>query len=224
MHAAAPHTPEMPELAEPPQEPQALTVRVDVDETRPPVWRRLVLHGDLLLDEVHAVLQAAFGWQDYHLHKFWPGPAKRVWRGPSFLTEYDLSEGEEGVLESEVRLDQLLRAPGDRVFYTYDFGDEWTPTLRLESVGPLEPLLDLAPARVVELAGDDGIPLTAAGWMRPAYVERVYLDLGMEEGWIGKGNREEQTLPVAQLRALCQEVGLLRKHKGGCCAPGSPGT
>lgn len=204
----------MPELAEPPQEPQALTVRVDVDETRPPVWRRLVLHGDLLLDEVHAVLQAAFGWQDYHLHKFWPGPAKRVWRGPSFLTEYDLSEGEEGVLESEVRLDQLLRAPGDRVFYTYDFGDEWTHTLRLESVGPLEPLLDLAPARVVELAGDDGIPLTAAGWMRPAYVERVYLDLGMEEGWIGKGNREEQTLPVAQLRALCQEVGLLRKHKG----------
>ncbi|MFC6420999.1 plasmid pRiA4b ORF-3 family protein [Ornithinimicrobium tianjinense] len=343
---AAPHTPEMPELPDPPQEPQALTVRVDVDGTSPPVWRRLVLHGDLLLDEVHAVLQAAFGWQDYHLHKFWPGPDKRVWRGPSFLTEYDLTEGEEGILESEVRLDQLLRLPGDRLFYTYDFGDDWTHTLRLESVGPLdpdaptavctggrmagpledcggppghnelvesyradngladldedqrawlppdwdpteldldevahrlslvgltteellerlrssgqgqggglpaelEPLLDLALPRVVaeldewvarartdqdgelsdedvaaiarpyrylvELAGEDGIPLTAAGWMRPAYVERVYVDLGMEEGWIGKGNREDQTLPVAQLRALCQEVGLLRKHKG----------
>lgn len=61
---AAPHTPEMPTLPDPPEEPQALTVRVDIDETRPPVWRRLVLRGDLLLDELHAVLQAAFGWQD----------------------------------------------------------------------------------------------------------------------------------------------------------------
>ena len=344
---AEPHTPAMPELPDPPEEPQALTLRVDVDETRPPVWRRLVVHGDLLLDELHAVLQAAFGWQDYHLHRFWPGPSKRVWRGPSFLTEQDVAEGEEGILESEVRLDQLLRSPGDRVFYTYDFGDDWTHTLRLESVGPLdpdsptavctggrmagpledcggphghnelvaayradngladldedqrawlppdwdprqldleevthrlslvglstdellerlraagaegetagipealEPLLDLALPRtaaeladwtararaeqdgdltdedlaaiarpyrhLVELAGDEGIPLTAAGWMRPAYVERVYRELGMDEVWIGKGNREDQTLPVAQLRETCQELGLLRKHKG----------
>ncbi|WP_134772962.1 plasmid pRiA4b ORF-3 family protein [Ornithinimicrobium flavum] len=335
-------THQMPELPDPPEETSALTVRVDVDDLRPAVWRRLVLRGDLLLDELHAVLQAAFGWQDHHLHKFWPGPQKRIWRGPSFLTEFDLSEGEEGVPESEVQLDQLLRAKGDRLFYTYDFGDDWTCTLRLEAVGPLdddapqavctggrmagpledcggvpghqelveayladpslrtldrerrdwvptgwdptafdleevghrlslvglttdellerlaqpgtgasfpevlEPLLDLAlppvvaelaglveqartggepstedlaeiarPYRfMVELAGQDGIPLTSAGWMKPAFVERIYHELGLADDWIGKGNREDLTAPVADLRSTCQELGLLRRYKG----------
>ncbi|MFK4493352.1 hypothetical protein ABH936_000455 [Dermacoccus sp. GAS27A] len=31
-------------------------------------------------------------------------------------------------------LDQVLRAPGDRVFYVYDFGDDWVRTIKLEKV------------------------------------------------------------------------------------------
>lgn len=342
-----PHTPELPTVHEPPEAPVLLTVRVDVDQAKPPVWRRLELRGELRLDEVHSVLQAAFDWEDYHLHRFSPGPSDRVWRGPSFLTPFDLDEGEEGILESDVRLDQVLRSAGDRLTYTYDFGDDWHHTVRLESVAPmapdapravctggrmagpledcggawghnelvaafladpvtmpgldddhrdwlpagwdpthldldevtgrlslvgkdaedllaalaperggsgpgfpeaLQPLLDLPPRAVelefaqlcvrattaqqaelsaedlaeiarpyrylVELAGEDGIPLTAAGWMKPAYVQRVYGDLGLDEDWIGRGNREDQTLPVLQLREMCQQAGLLRKHKG----------
>lgn len=67
---------------------------------------------------------------------------------------------------------------------------------------------------LVDLAGEDGIPLTAAGWMKPAYVERVYQDLDLADEWIGKGNREDQTMPVLRLREMCQQAGLLRKHKG----------
>lgn len=130
---------DMPELPEPPKDTPALTVRVDVDDVRPPVWRRLVLHGDLTLDELHEILQSAFDWEDYHLHRFWPGSQKRAWGGPSFVTEDDVLEGEEGVLESDVRLDQLLRDPGDKLFYTYDFGDDWTHTIKLESVAALDP-------------------------------------------------------------------------------------
>ena len=33
------HTPQMPALPDPPDETLALTVRVDVDELKPPVWR-----------------------------------------------------------------------------------------------------------------------------------------------------------------------------------------
>src|ERR1022692_3845756 len=49
-------------------------VRVDLEETSPPLWRRLELASDLYLDEVHAVIQAAFGWTDSHLHRFGSGP------------------------------------------------------------------------------------------------------------------------------------------------------
>jgi Plasmid pRiA4b ORF-3-like protein len=36
-----------------------------------PVWRRLVVPAGYTLDRVHGVIQAAMGWQNYHLHTFW---------------------------------------------------------------------------------------------------------------------------------------------------------
>ncbi|WP_235624926.1 plasmid pRiA4b ORF-3 family protein [Mycobacteroides abscessus] len=45
---------------------------------KPPIWRRLVLPGDLVLDELHDVLQVAMGWQDGHLHKFGVGADRRT--------------------------------------------------------------------------------------------------------------------------------------------------
>ncbi|WP_026544055.1 hypothetical protein [Arthrobacter sp. 35/47] len=38
--------------------------------------------------------------------------------------------------------------------------------------------------------------------------------LGWEKDWIGKANREDQTLPVLQLRESAQRLGLIRKIKG----------
>jgi len=49
-------------------------VRVELEETSPPLWRQLELASDLYLDEVHDVIQAAFGWTDSHLHRFGSGP------------------------------------------------------------------------------------------------------------------------------------------------------
>jgi hypothetical protein len=111
-------------------------VRVDIDRMSPPIWRRLELASDLPLDVVHDVLQAAFGWTDSHLHQFSVGDSARDRRTERFLTPFDLIEGEVGVAEEDVRLDQVLRKAGDRLFYTYDFGDDWEHTLRLEAVVP----------------------------------------------------------------------------------------
>ncbi len=67
---------------------------------------------------------------------------------------------------------------------------------------------------LLEIAGTEGIPLTSAGWMKPSVVQEVYDELGISQEWIGKGNREDQTLPVLQLRESAQQMGLLRKSKG----------
>lgn len=50
--------------------------------------------------------------------------------------------------------------------------------------------------------------------MRPAVVQEVYDELAMARKWIGRGNREDQTLPVLELRESAQRAGLLRKSKG----------
>lgn len=60
----------------------------------------------------------------------------------------------------------------------------------------------------------DGVVLTQAGYLPPKIVEAVYDDLDLAERWIGKGNREDQTYPVLELREQAQSLGLLRKAKG----------
>lgn len=118
-----------------PAEPVLLTLRVDLEDTA--VWRRVEVRSDLTLDVVHELLQDAIGWSDSHLHQFSVGGAFGHLGAQRFVTPADVAEGEEGVLESTVRLDELLQAVGDELRYTYDFGDGWDHVLRVEAVDPL---------------------------------------------------------------------------------------
>jgi hypothetical protein len=120
--------------------PFSLTVRVDLVGAKPPVWRRLELPSTLRLDELHGVLQAVFGWTDSHLHRFSLGDSAWDDRAERFLCPYDVEEGEDdGVPACDVRLDEVLREPGDRLLYTYDYGDEWNHRVVVEQLdGPVE--------------------------------------------------------------------------------------
>lgn len=125
-------------LPEPPAQVSTMRVRIDIDEARPPIWRRLDLAGDLTLDELDMVIQAAFRWDGYHLHSFTPQvDGKRDRRASPFLNE-GLAEVCDDALPDEglVRLDQVVREVGDRLFYLYDFGDSWHHTLTVEKILP----------------------------------------------------------------------------------------
>ncbi len=113
-----------------------LRVRVDLQGTKPPLWRRLEVASDMLLSELHEVLQIAFGWTDSHLHRFSSGTSIYDRSAESYLMPFEVDEGEEGVPEHEVRLDELLVDVGDRLTYGYDFGDDWMHTVKLEAVLP----------------------------------------------------------------------------------------
>jgi hypothetical protein len=67
---------------------------------------------------------------------------------------------------------------------------------------------------LLDRVGDDGIKLTGAGYLPPIHVEAAVAELGLGEEWIGKGNRESQTLPVLHLRESAIAMGLLRKRNG----------
>lgn len=113
-------------------------VRVDVTGTKPPLWRRLELSSDMFLDELHDVLQTAFGWTDSHLHRFGSGTEYYGRDTEYYLSPFEVAEGETGIPEGEVRVDEVLADPGDTLFYLYDFGDDWLHTVRLEKVLPRE--------------------------------------------------------------------------------------
>jgi hypothetical protein len=63
-------------------------------------------------------------------------------------------------------------------------------------------------------AKGEGIPLTSAGYLRPDDVQAAAEVVPGAKGWIGKKNRETQTIPVLQIREMLQSMGLLRKRNG----------
>jgi hypothetical protein len=86
--------------------------------------------GDTPLDELHHILQISFGWEGWHLHEF---EAK----GRRYA---DVSGGSRRGVHDERRVTLSLVAPrkGDRVRYTYDFGDDWIHDLVVEAIEPAE--------------------------------------------------------------------------------------
>lgn len=118
-----------------PEDPSLVTLTIALRDSAPKIWRRLVIPGELTLDTVHTLFQAAMGWSDSHLHRFLPG-AEEGPNAPYFITDFDMQEGDDGTPEAHVRLDQVLRVPGDRMLYLYDFGDGWTHDVTAESFQP----------------------------------------------------------------------------------------
>lgn len=43
-------------------------IKVTLEGSRPPIWRRLLVRSDITLGHLHRAIQVAFGWEDYHLH------------------------------------------------------------------------------------------------------------------------------------------------------------
>ncbi len=101
-------------------------LKVSLRGIKPPIWRRVLVDGSATLDGVHDVIQAAFGWWNYHLHEFRIGGSSYGLPDP----DWDMTE----VLdETRYRLDQVAGG-GDKFRYLYDFGDGWEHGVVVEKV------------------------------------------------------------------------------------------
>ncbi len=183
-------------LEPPPEEPGLLTLTIELRGSRPRIWRRVSLPGDVTLDLVHTLFQAAMGWTDSHLHRFQPG-GEHDYSRPYFITEFDQDDGDQGTREDGVRLDQVLRTPGDQLVYLYDFGDGWEHRVTLESVAPLSTgngapvCLGGARACPPEDVGGIHAHQALAAWLRtgaPADdVPEPFEDADHAHGWLPAG-------------------------------------
>ncbi len=107
------------------------------------VSRKLAVRADQTLEDVHRLLQAAFGWDDDHLYafwlsgKFWDREPRSGFGRPGFCRD-------SGDRSARVKLSRLGLDVGQAIAYVFDFGDEWRVRLKL-----------------VELRGVGGVPLQA---------------------------------------------------------------
>lgn len=119
----------------------------------------------------------------------------------------------------EYGVDQRLVDLVNRLHYTPVGEDLDRRMIELvsDSVDPGETELRSALAAhqwFLDRAHRGGIELTSAGYLKPADVEAACAVLPAMGSWIGKNNREVNSLPLLVFREALQSAGLLRKHKG----------
>ncbi|MFF4764846.1 plasmid pRiA4b ORF-3 family protein, partial [Streptomyces sp. NPDC001292] len=99
-------------------------IKITLRDSRPPIWRRLEVPSGITLRELHDVIQAAFGWEDYHMWAFETGRDR-----------YGVADRDLGIRSAaSKRLGQVAPRTGDRLRYTYDFGDDWEHDILIEDV------------------------------------------------------------------------------------------
>ncbi|MCV7194316.1 plasmid pRiA4b ORF-3 family protein [Mycolicibacterium brumae] len=142
-------------------------MRAELDGSEPPIWRRLDIRCDLRLDLLHQALQAAFGWEDRHLHRFTLGGGPFDSGSQFFLCPFDVADGEsDGMPAANVRVDETLAEPGHVLRYVYDYGDSWELTLTLEQLLPADhnsPAVVLVDGERAAPPEDSGGRVDAAG-------------------------------------------------------------
>jgi len=112
--------------------PLVYQIKVTLDDTHPPVWRRILVSGNTTLLKLHDILQIVMGWEDYHLHMF-------NFEGLIYGDPADDEYGDLGTVdEARFKLNQVIHREGQRLSYEYDFGDSWDHTLLVEKILPLQ--------------------------------------------------------------------------------------
>lgn len=100
-----------------------IRLRVQLLDVKPTPWRRVVVPGDIRLDRLHCVIQAAMGWEDAHL-----------WRVHLHGVDY----GPEVGRSPRLPLSRFRLRAGERFTYVYDFGDWWEHEVRIEAATPVD--------------------------------------------------------------------------------------
>lgn len=95
---------------------------------RPLIWRRLLVGDTVTLGKLHAIVQAAMGWEDEHLHQFEIGGDRY---GEATVEGYRRVRD-----EHKVHLGELITAPLAKFTYTYDFSVNWEFDLLVEEIAP----------------------------------------------------------------------------------------
>lgn len=106
---------------------KTVRLRVDLRNVAPTVLRVVDVPAAATLAELHEVLQAVVGWQNFHLHEFTAGQ-----------TTYGLADPDGPAGQVDETTVQVGDLP-ERFSYLYDFGDGWEHDIAVMGVGADRP-------------------------------------------------------------------------------------
>ena len=101
-------------------------IKIALDAVKPAVMRRIEVPVSVKLDTLHEIIQAIMPWGNYHLYQF--HVRERRWGIPMPDVDiYPIADARKTTLA------RALSEPGFKALhYTYDFGDDWRHTIKVE--------------------------------------------------------------------------------------------
>jgi len=166
--------------------------KITLVESKPPIWRRVLVPSTMTLNQLHDVIQACFGWEQCHLFAFELFGEHIDDEDPASLSKKiaSLGIGEKSTFK-----------------YIYDFGDNWEHTILLEKILPVEGTTNFPHCLTGKRAG----PLEDSGGMW-GYEDKlaVLADKNHPEHeeiseWMG-GDFDPELLDLAEVNRRLAEV------------------
>ena len=106
---------------------QIYQLKIVLKNSKPAIWRRVCVKSDILLADLHRIIQTTMGWTDSHLHQF---EINQTYYAPK---DFELEESKD---YKRVHLQTWLNQEKGKILYEYDFGDGWIHEIILEKILP----------------------------------------------------------------------------------------
>jgi len=113
---------------------EIIQLKITLDGTNPPIWRRILVNKQTTFFELHHIIQIVMGWENCHLYEF---NLKKKRIGETGI-KFDGFNSTSLLNANEVRLEDLITGTKDKFTYLYDFGDSWSHAIVVEKILPIE--------------------------------------------------------------------------------------
>jgi len=181
-------------------------ISIELGESDPLVWRRIVVPADYNLYQLHMAVQGAFGWENSHLFQF----CEKDLTDPMGYGIPDDFDSDTKVFDAKKnKISKILKKPGQQYHYIYDFGDHWRHLIKFEKIEAKEM------GGPYCLGGEGACPPEDVGGMH-GYQEmlEVFEKSGTKEKkefrqWLGLGEGEKWDARFCSVREVNRRLCLL---------------
>lgn len=182
---------------------------VEIIESDPKVWRRMIVPYEFSFFKLHLTIQGAFGWENSHLFMF----SETGFNDKLQFTELsEESNQTPGVVEKDVRkakIKTVFHQDNKRLIYIYDFGDNWGHFVVFEKFFDG----DIMSPYCIE--GRGACPPEDCGGLR-GYAEMLRAfenpgdpEAGEYRNWLGMGAKENWDADKCNIREINKRLCLI---------------
>ena len=164
-------------------------LKITIKGSKPPIWRRIIIPERITFYDLDNIIQALFGWTHSHLFEFY----LKEW-GSRFTDDETMDMDDNS---ADACVDMWIEE-GDTFSYTYDFGDNWEHTIKVEKIVEYDKRYPI----VLKYKGSNMIEDCGGIWGFEEWKDQA------EPFQMDKVNQEFQTwnLPVADMELLEEDM------------------